>query len=86
MDVDEQVRRWESIANHIPGKARLEHTAHSPARRREHGYVVTAMRDDNSARKGKSRQVVFGPMDVSLDEFLSALEAEYLEETHPLFR
>lgn len=87
MDVTEQIRRWESIANHVEGQPRLEHTAHAPTRHNGHGYVVTAMRRDDSVKKGKSRQAIYGPVECSLDEFLSQLEERFVQhEAHPLFR
>lgn len=81
MDVDAQARRWESVKGYIHGNARLEHTAHDPGKALKlgaHGYIVTARRDDQSERSGKSRQVVFGPHDVNLEAFLDMLEEAYV--------
>lgn len=84
MDVDAQTERWENIAAHIKGGApRLEHTAHDPGRAIKlgaHGYIVTARVEDHNARSGKSRQVVFGPHDVNLEDFLDMLEEAYLTQ------
>lgn len=90
MDIHEQMRRWEAVKGYIRGRASLEHTASKPALARKHGghgYVVIAEADDRNTRSGRSRQVVFGPLDVTLDEFLDSLESAYgARDVHPIFQ